>query len=195
VLPGRVVAEQERCRFIFDRGRKDLRSSFPGLYSGPQPPFPLSSRPERSAVERTAVFVPWTLLRTTTALPFVISTGARRSGEICGLRSLDSTPDHNRPSLCHLDRSVAQWRDLRSSSPELNSGPQPPFPLSSRPERSAVERSAVQRSFHGQMFLREAQPGDLPSLFPPTLYNEECPPCELFRRSVPMTARTPALFS
>jgi hypothetical protein len=39
---------------------------------------------ERSVVERPAVLVPWTLLRATTAVPFVISTGAQRSGEICG---------------------------------------------------------------------------------------------------------------
>src|ERR1700677_1842179 len=207
--------------------------SSPDCHSGPQRPSPLSSRRERSAVERSAVFHPWTVnpvhndpplchldrseaqwrdlrsfipglpLRATTTLPFVISTGAKRSGEICGLSSLDcqsgpqrpsplssrpersaversavfrprtATPGHNDPPLCHLDRSEAQWRDLRSfipglslrstttlpfvistgaqrsgeicglSSPDCHSGPQRPSPLSSRPERSAVERSAV----------------------------------------------------
>ena len=47
--------------------------------------------------------------------PFVISTGAQRSGEIFG-----SAPPPNQSPL-----------------------PQPLYPLSSRPERSAVERSAV----------------------------------------------------
>jgi hypothetical protein len=76
-----------------------------------------------------------------------------------------------RPSLCHLDRSEAQWRDLRSSGPfpgilfdraqrsggscgsavsswatpvwRLLSLEAPPLPLSSRPKQSAVDRSAV----------------------------------------------------
>src|SRR5271156_1283331 len=135
------------------------------------PPSPLSSRPERSAVERSAV--QWSVLgnvfrqrshgplgppkvmkngsctATTvdggTALPFVISTGAQRSGEICGsvVRSWEcfSTEEswafgptqgdekrllysndcrwRHRPPLCHLDRSAAQWRDLRFSGPFL----------------------------------------------------------------------------
>src|SRR5271168_2200620 len=63
---------------------------FQQLFSLEAPPSPLSSRPERSVVERSAVLVPWTLLRATTALPFVISTGAQRSGEICGFFSLSS---------------------------------------------------------------------------------------------------------
>src|SRR6202453_3446480 len=127
--------------------------SSPDCHSGPQRPSPLSSRRERSAVERSAVFHPWTVnpvhndpplchldrseaqwrdlrsfvpglpLRATTTLPFVISTGAQRSGEICGLSSLD-----------------------------CQSGPQRPSPLSSRPERSVVERSAVLRSYLGNVF-------------------------------------------
>src|SRR5580658_3054673 len=48
-------------------------------------------------------------------------------------------------------------------------------------------RSAVQRSSHGNVFER-AQRRDLPSLFPPALYNEECPLRELSKLSVPMTA-------
>src|ERR1700691_816802 len=58
------------------------------------------------------------------------------------------SPRERHPSHCHLDRSVAQRRDLRSSGPLLECSVQlllspeaPPFPLSSRPERSAAERS------------------------------------------------------
>src|SRR6202034_4093361 len=93
--------------------------------------------------------------------------------------SLTTIPGKRRPPLCHLDRSAAQWRDLRFSGPLMemffdggNHGPStqgdekpllftnynpreaPPSPLSSRPERSAVERSAVQRSSHGDVFRR-----------------------------------------
>src|ERR1700722_13458762 len=55
--------------------------------------FPLSSRPERSVVERSAVvsahamkrgLCSATTLSGSAPLPFVISTGAQRSGEICG---------------------------------------------------------------------------------------------------------------
>src|ERR1700677_5102227 len=109
----------------------------PGRYS------PFASSTERSLVERFAVLVPSALLRATTALPFVISTEEQRSGEICGPRSLCSTPGHDGPPLCHLDRSAAKWRDLRSSFALLYSGPRRPSPLSSRPKRSEVERSAV----------------------------------------------------
>ncbi len=81
-----------------------------------------------------------------TGLPFVISTGAR-SGEICGSAVLSwkcvfdrvvmglwpTQGDEKRllfsndcrwkrrPPLCHLDRSAAQWRDLRFSGPFLES--------------------------------------------------------------------------
>src|ERR1700722_15046505 len=85
----------------------------PGRYS------PFASSTERSLVERFAVLVPSTLLRATTTLPFVISTEAQRSGEICGPRSLYSAPGHDGPPLCHLDRSAAKWRDLRSSGSVL----------------------------------------------------------------------------
>src|ERR1700678_1166849 len=71
-----------------------------------------------------------------TALPFVISTGApqERSGEISGCSSLTFAADHNRSTLCHLERSSAgaQWRDLRLLFPNLRRGPQPLRPLSSR---------------------------------------------------------------
>src|SRR6202142_1495766 len=144
---------------------------------GPQRASPLSSRPERSGVERSAVCFPLTaaadgnepplchldrsgaewrdlrsafpspLPRMATSLPFVISTGAERSGEICGLLFLDrsrgsqrasplssrpersgversavcvpltAAADRNEPPLCHLDRCGAEWRDLRSAFP------------------------------------------------------------------------------
>jgi hypothetical protein len=50
--------------------------------------------------------------------PFFIPTGARRSGGTCGFPPL-TAPGHDRPPLCHLDRSEAQWRDLRFSGPFL----------------------------------------------------------------------------
>jgi hypothetical protein len=87
------------------------------------------------------------------------------------------SPWKHRPPLCHLDRSAAQWRDLRFSASSLEVfcdrgiwafGPPklmkrllfsnhshleaPPFPLSSRPKRSAVERSAVRRLLLGSVF-------------------------------------------
>src|SRR6202020_1803891 len=107
------------------------------------PPSPLSSRPERSVVERSAFSAvsSWKCFSTrscsattvagSAALPFVISTGAQRSGEICGVSGLvlemffDKVLFSNYccwkrgPPLCHLDRSAAQWRDLRSSGPFL----------------------------------------------------------------------------
>jgi hypothetical protein len=52
-------------------------------------PLPLSSRPERSAVERSAV-----------------------------CPSLTAATGYDGPPLCHLDRSAAQWRDLRLPFPE-----------------------------------------------------------------------------
>src|ERR1700684_617498 len=103
-------------------------------------------RPERSVVEKSAVVLPKPPHRATTTLPFVISTGAKRSGEICGSSSQTSAPCHNDPPLCHLDRSEAQWRDLRYFFLNLCTVPQRPSPLSSRPERSAVERSAFPSS-------------------------------------------------
>jgi len=121
---------------------RDLRSSFPRLFSG-------HDRSPLCHLDRSAasgeICGPRSLntVSGTTALPFVISTAAQRSGEICGPRSLNTVPGHDRSPLCHLDRSAAQWRDLRSSCPKHFSGLRPLSPLSSRPERSAVERSAV----------------------------------------------------
>jgi len=54
---------------------------------------------------------PATTVTGSAVLPFVISTEAQRSGEICGLSG---------PFLgMFFDRSVAQWRDLRFSGPFL----------------------------------------------------------------------------
>jgi hypothetical protein len=68
-------------------------------------------------VERSAVCFPMTAAADHNRPPFVISTGAQRSGEICGVLSMTAAADHNRPTLCHLDRSAAKWRDLRCVCP------------------------------------------------------------------------------
>src|SRR5580658_3323179 len=119
-------------------------------------PPPLSSRPERSVVERSAVsaVLPWQCFST---------------GGVMGLRPAQGDEKYllfgnytrwkRRPPLCHLDRSAAEWRDLRcqrsfpgpEKSRRRKKGPvpqrllleAPPSPLSSRPERSGVERSAL----------------------------------------------------
>jgi hypothetical protein len=75
----------------------------------------------------TSVFASWFYLQ------FVISTGAKWSGEIWGFCIL-LVP----PTICHLDRSEAQWRDLRFLHFAGSA-----YNLSSRPERSGVERSGV----------------------------------------------------
>src|SRR3984957_20644793 len=79
------------------------------------------------------MFCSATTLSGSVALPFVISTGAQRSGEICG----STVP----PWECSVQRLL---------SPEAL-----PSPLSSRPERSAVERSAVQRSLPGNVLFSD----------------------------------------
>src|ERR1700735_683231 len=89
------------------------------------------------------------------ALPFVISTGAKRSGEICGsaVPSWKCFQQTNHgPSLTQGDEK----RPLFSNDSPLKT---PPFPLSSRPERSAVERSAVQRSLLGNVFQQRPLSG------------------------------------
>jgi hypothetical protein len=70
----------------------------------------LSSRPERSGVERSAVsaVLPWKCFST---------------GGVMGLRPAQGDEKYllfgnytrwkRRPPLCHLDRSAAEWRDLR----------------------------------------------------------------------------------
>src|SRR3984957_14245764 len=88
-----------------------------------------------------------------------------------------------RPPLCHLDRSAAEWRDLRcqrsfpgnvfrrrrhepsarpgrgkvASVRKPHSLEAPPSPLSSRPERSAVERSAVSAVLPWKCFSTRAR--------------------------------------
>jgi hypothetical protein len=93
-------------------------------------------------VERSAGLPQPPMLRKTTTLPFVISTGAKRSGEICGSPPAADVAENHNPTLCHLDRSEAQWRDLRVSPSRRCCGKPQPYPLSSRPERSVVGRSA-----------------------------------------------------
>src|SRR6202041_724996 len=63
------------------------------------PPSPLSSRPERSVVERSAL---------SAVLP--------RAGEVKAMKRVLFSNYRcwkRRPPLCHLDRSAAEWRDLR----------------------------------------------------------------------------------
>src|SRR3984957_11833205 len=143
------------------------------------PPSPLSSRPERSVVERSAVsgVLPWagdvkaekngscsaTTVVGSAALPFVISTGAQRSGEIfvvsgpsLGRRSQGEEKRvlfsndccwKRRPPLCHLDRSAAEGRDLRC---------QRSFP---GPEKSRRRKTGLVQ----QRLLLEAPPPPLSS--------------------------------
>src|ERR1700721_1608806 len=74
------------------------------------PSSPLSSRPERSVVERSAVSAD-------------LSWKCFSTGEVMGQRPTQGDEKRGlfsnyccwkrRPPLCHLDRSAAQWRDLR----------------------------------------------------------------------------------
>jgi hypothetical protein len=115
-----------------------LRSSCSQLSPSQSPllrkatPLPLSSRPERSEVEGSAV--------------------AARVAHLNSVRP--SRHSYGKPPLspCHPDRSEAKWRDqqlLQSSCSPLSPSRSPllrkatPLPLSSRPERSEVEGSAV----------------------------------------------------
>src|ERR1700722_11673090 len=143
------------------------------------PPSPLSSRPERSVVERSSLsaVLPWagevkakkngscsaTTVAGSAALPFVISTGAQRRGEICGVSGpflgLRSQGEEKRvlfsndccwkrrPPLCHLDRSAAEGRDLRC---------QRSFP---GPEKSRRRKTGLVQ----QRLLLEAPPPPLSS--------------------------------
>src|ERR1700733_12668069 len=84
--------------------------------------------------------------------PFVISTGAQRSGEICGPAAL--------PWECFSTGEVMGLRPTQGDEKYLLFGnhtrwKRRPPPLSSRPERSVVERSAVQRTFPGNVFRPE----------------------------------------
>src|SRR6202046_1224950 len=85
--------------------------------------------------------------------PFVISTGAQRSGEICGPADLSWE--------CFSTGEVMGLRPAQGDEKYLLFGNhtqwkrRPPL-LSSRPERSVVERSAVQRTFPGNVFDRRS---------------------------------------
>jgi hypothetical protein len=100
------------------------------------PPDPLSSRLERT---RISYFAPLATTACTVfflaaapygsaALPFVISTEAYpdfllRAADndgVYGFLFSSRSLWKRRPTLCHLDRSAAQWRDLRfqRSSPD-----------------------------------------------------------------------------
>ena len=70
-------------------------------------------------MEGSAVLPLQPVFRKSTALPFVISTGVKRSGGICSSSMATGLQEEHRPFLCHLDRSEAQWRDLRFSGPFL----------------------------------------------------------------------------
>jgi hypothetical protein len=100
------------------------------LLSLEAPLFPLSSRPERSAVERSAVSLCLDLC--------------------CGLQP--HYPLSSRPERSAVERSAV------SLCLDLCCGPQPHYPLSSRPERSAVERSAVQRVPRGSVWGFSTRP-------------------------------------
>ena len=64
-------------------------------------------------MEGSAVLPLQPVFRKSTALPFVISTGVKRSGGICSSSTATGLQEEHRPSLCHLDRSEPQWRDLQ----------------------------------------------------------------------------------
>jgi len=73
----------------------------------------LSSRPERSVVQRSAVHLlgPAPTFYGTVALSFVIPSEAEGSAVP---RTFLGNTEFTIKQNCHLDRSVAQWRDLRS---------------------------------------------------------------------------------
>jgi hypothetical protein len=124
--------------------RRDLQSPFssqqnptfdaPSHRTGKPPLQPLSSRPERSGAEGSAV-----------TLQAATKPHLRRP-----------QPPHRKataPNICHPDRSEAQRRDLQSpfipqqnptfDAPSHRTGKPLLQPLSSRPERSGAEGSAV----------------------------------------------------
>src|SRR5580658_1176772 len=80
------------------------------------PPSPLSSRPKRSAVERSAVRRPF--LGNVFRQRGVMGLWPTQGAEKRHLFTNDRRWRH-RPPLCPLDRSAAQWRDLRFSGPFL----------------------------------------------------------------------------
>ena len=77
---------------------------------------------------------------------FVISTGAKRSGEICGFPSVfgASRNSESRFPSGMTERKAKSDQEGRNVAWDCKAYIQPlHLPLSSRPERSAVERSAV----------------------------------------------------
>src|ERR1700733_1876398 len=118
--------------------------------------------------------------------PFVISTGAQRSGEICGPAAL--------PWECFSTGEVMGLRPAQGDEKYLLFGnytqwKRRPPPLSSRPERSVVERSAVSAvlpwecfSTGGVMGLRPAQGDEKYLLFGNyTQWKRRPPLCHLDR--------------
>ncbi len=106
----------------------------------------LSSRPERSGVERSAVF-PHLAQRarqiwgTLDWWPFWIHTSSRSKGMKIGRGRLDWLLH----LLCHLDRSEAEWRDLRFSHIWRKEGARygAPIMIFDRAERSGVEMTNI----------------------------------------------------
>src|SRR5271168_1239065 len=74
------------------------------------PPSPLSSRPKRSEAEGSAVPSPTSQFKWSHRHPFVIPTEVEGSAVPSPTSQFKWS---HRPPLCHPDRSVAKWRDLR----------------------------------------------------------------------------------
>jgi hypothetical protein len=69
-------------------------------------------------------------------------TPATGSAEIWVCLPLTAAADHDDPTLCHLDRSEAQWRDLRFRGPFLEM-----FSCALQ-EKQSQEKAFTQRSLH-----------------------------------------------
>ena len=107
-------ATKDACGRMVRRGIMDGPSApVQQLLSLEAPPSPLSSRPKRGVVERSAVCL-----------------------------SLTAATGYYGPTLCHLDRSEAQWRDLRFTGPLMEM-----FFLRSA-GKHLQERASTQRSLH-----------------------------------------------
>jgi hypothetical protein len=92
-----------------------MRLPYPNRPSGPQPPYPLSSRPQRTRISYFALLATSTCaaLRRESRMQIIKATGLdRKSGE-AQWRDLrfphpqTARPVNHRPTLCHLDRSEA----------------------------------------------------------------------------------------
>jgi hypothetical protein len=156
--------------WVFRTGRAQfltsppLSSVHPSRHSsGNKPPSPCTSRPEESwdsgspkvmkSGSCSATTVPGS-----TALPFVISTEAQRSGEICVPFLEIFRPE----KVMGLGPPKVMTSDSCSATAVPGSTT---LPLSSRAERSAVEGPAVQRLFLGNAFRKsETKWRDLHSL-------------------------------